>query len=218
MFWLNSSLRTGLRKTFQPLVAIALDHSYSVCIHYTHCQSRTAKAGSCSLTIFIPLAISLVKGRGYPGLAVGGILSEHVCEQCQCDFYDTCLYERLGRSDDYNSELWFIPRFMDECGDLHIELGMTQPLADAVRDTGLTPCLIVRVICRHHGRMRVAVSERPERCPRCSGPALCAILGKGGTRRPMPFFQREESFYDPFSCGWVRFRARPSGGYPTKLP
>jgi hypothetical protein len=42
--------------------------------------------------------------------------------------------------------------------------------------------------------MRMAVSEEPEQCPHCSGPALCVILGKGGTRRPMPFFQPEDNF------------------------
>jgi hypothetical protein len=60
---------------------------------------------------------------------------------------------------------------------------MIQTLEDAVRDTGLTPCLIVRLTCEQHGRMRLAVGEEPEQCPYCSGPVLCEILGKGGTRR-----------------------------------
>jgi hypothetical protein len=30
MFWLNSGFGAGLRKAFQPLVPIALNHSYSV--------------------------------------------------------------------------------------------------------------------------------------------------------------------------------------------
>ena len=40
MFWLNSGFGTGLRKAFQPFVPIALNHSYSVCIHYTTRQRR----------------------------------------------------------------------------------------------------------------------------------------------------------------------------------
>src|ERR1700751_2117864 len=60
---------------------------------------------------------------------------------------------------------------------------MIQALEDALRDTGLTPCLIVRLTREQHGRMRLAVSEKPERCPHCSGPILCEILGKGGTKR-----------------------------------
>jgi hypothetical protein len=38
MFWLNAAFGAGLRKAFQPLVPIALNHSYSVWIHYTICQ------------------------------------------------------------------------------------------------------------------------------------------------------------------------------------
>ena len=60
---------------------------------------------------------------------------------------------------------------------------MTQALEDAVLDTGLTPGLIVRLTCEHHDRMRLAVSKKPEQCPHCSGPVLCEILAKGGTRR-----------------------------------
>ena len=44
--------------------------------------------------------------------------------------------------------------------------------------------------------MRLTIREEPEqRCPHCSGPVLCEVLGTGGTRRPMPFFQQEEGFY-----------------------
>jgi hypothetical protein len=35
MFRLNSGLGAGLRKAFQPLVPIALNHLYSVWLHYT---------------------------------------------------------------------------------------------------------------------------------------------------------------------------------------
>jgi len=35
MFWLNSAFGAGLRKALQPLVPIALNHPYSVSIHYT---------------------------------------------------------------------------------------------------------------------------------------------------------------------------------------
>ena len=35
MFRLNSGLGGGLRKAFQPLVPIALNHLYSVWLHYT---------------------------------------------------------------------------------------------------------------------------------------------------------------------------------------
>src|ERR1700694_3240796 len=43
MFWLNSGFRAELRKAFQPLVPIALNHSYSVSIHYTICQQFNGK-------------------------------------------------------------------------------------------------------------------------------------------------------------------------------
>ena len=38
MLWLNSGFGAGLRKAFQPLVPIALNHSYSVWLHYTICH------------------------------------------------------------------------------------------------------------------------------------------------------------------------------------
>jgi hypothetical protein len=60
---------------------------------------------------------------------------------------------------------------------------MIPTLKDAVRGTGLTPCLIVRLICKQHGRMRLAVSEKPDQCPHCWGPVFCEILGKGATKR-----------------------------------
>jgi hypothetical protein len=60
---------------------------------------------------------------------------------------------------------------------------MTQPLTDAVRDAGLTPCLIVRVHCGNCGEMRLTATEAPEHCPQCSEPAYYYILGRGGTRR-----------------------------------
>ena len=71
---------------------------------------------------------------------------------------------------------------------------MTQPLADALRDTGLTPCLYIRVTCRKHGQMRVAATEALERCPHCSGPVQCLMLGKGGTKREQPRIEAEENF------------------------
>lgn len=37
---------------------------------------------------------------------------------------------------------------------------MTQPLTDAIRDAGLTPCLFVCVTCKNHGEMRIAVAEK----------------------------------------------------------
>jgi len=38
MFWLDSDFGAGIRKAFQPLVPIALYHSYGVWLHYTICQ------------------------------------------------------------------------------------------------------------------------------------------------------------------------------------
>jgi hypothetical protein len=70
---------------------------------------------------------------------------------------------------------------------------MPQPLADALRDTGLTPCLYVRVTCRKHGQMRVAATKALERCPHCSGPVQCLVLGKGGTKQ-QPRIEEEQSF------------------------
>ena len=42
--------------------------------------------------------------------------------------------------------------------------------------------------------MRVAVTEAPERCPYCSGPVQCLVLGKGGTRRKQPRIDAEDNF------------------------
>ncbi|HMK21301.1 MAG TPA: hypothetical protein VK466_03155 [Terriglobales bacterium] len=84
----------------------------------------------------------------------------------------------------------------------------TQPLADAVRSAGLTPCLIVRVVCRRHGDIRIAVTEPKEQCPLCAQPALCIVLGRGGTRRAMPYFQPENSFYDAVSQMWAAMKGK----------
>lgn len=81
---------------------------------------------------------------------------------------------------------------------------MAQPLIDAIRDAGLTPCLFVRLICRKHGEMRIAITEASEHCPRCSEPAHYYILGRGGTRAAEP----ESSF---------RFESAAPGLFPIVL-
>ena len=60
---------------------------------------------------------------------------------------------------------------------------MTQPLADAIRSAGLTPCFIVRVRCWKHGEMRDAAKELLQECPECGESAECDVLGKGGMRQ-----------------------------------
>jgi hypothetical protein len=53
MFRLNSGLGTGLRRAFQPHVPIALNHSFSVWLHYTIFQRfrrrRRKQAEQCGL-------------------------------------------------------------------------------------------------------------------------------------------------------------------------
>jgi hypothetical protein len=57
---------------------------------------------------------------------------------------------------------------------------LTEPLAQAVHEAGLTPCCWAKICCPECGELRASILELPSRyhpCPRCQGQASC------GTRR-----------------------------------
>ena len=68
----------------------------------------------------------------------------------------------------------------------------------AVLERNFLPrCLYLHLTCFACGELRCAVQEIPESrffpCPLCQGEAEYRIMGKGGTMRALPFWERLES-------------------------
>ena len=74
----------------------------------------------------------------------------------------------------------------------------------------LTVCYYLRIRCRQCGELRVAVSDAPTDmfcpCPSCGAQVRCLVLGIGGTRRAIPFYQPENGFWlDPLDRARMAF-------------
>lgn len=65
-------------------------------------------------------------------------------------------------------------------------------LGAAILRHRLVRCYYLALRCRRHDEFRVAVEKAPADqsypCPVCHAPCTCVVLGEGGTRRRLPFF------------------------------
>ena len=57
----------------------------------------------------------------------------------------------------------------------------------------LSPCTYIALQCSHCGDLRLALAQLPSsaviRCPQCGVPCRFVLLGRGFTRRTLPFFE-----------------------------
>ncbi len=57
----------------------------------------------------------------------------------------------------------------------------------------LSPCAYIALQCSHCGDVRLALAQLPSsaviRCPQCGVPCRFVLLGRGFTRRTLPFFE-----------------------------
>jgi hypothetical protein len=72
-------------------------------------------------------------------------------------------------------------------------------LPSEIAQNDLTHCYYLAVHCRAHGEIRVAIEELPAdecyACPFCQAICYSTLLGKGGTLRPLPFWNRIQDAY-----------------------
>jgi hypothetical protein len=58
----------------------------------------------------------------------------------------------------------------------------------------LTPCVYLELHCLDHGKLRIAIRKVPvekgHSCPLCGCLSWYAILGRGGTLRKLPFWNK----------------------------
>lgn len=67
------------------------------------------------------------------------------------------------------------------------------PLSLELERSQLSQCFYVALYCSTHGEYRVGVSEAPgdsHPCPVCNVPCKSILLGRGATRRPLPFWSQ----------------------------
>ena len=87
-------------------------------------------------------------------------------------------------------------------------------LREIIRANGLTHCFHVELHCQLHGYIRIAVKHpapgHRSRCPICDALCECTLQGEGGTRRPLPFWEkmRSGSFAEALAGFWTSHKAQ----------